>query len=289
MTALMAAGLSRMRIIRPIILAAAALSLVAIANREWVIPRLAYELAQKPSELRGDQGQKLLPHKDFRTDIKIQGIATYSNELRIEQPSFRLPTDLAAYGYQLTAENAYYRPPDGDRPGGYLLDAVQEPKDLDTKPSLPIVGKPLVITSRDAKWLKPKQCFVVSAVTFDDLTTGPAMRQFASTSQLIAELGNPSLGAGTDVRVTIHSRIVRPLLDITLLFLGLPLVVARQSRNIFFAIGVCLAVVAVFILVEMGCQLLGVSSWGVSPALAAWLPLIIFGPIAVGMGDTMRE
>ena len=36
----------------------------------------------------------------------------------------------------ITADNAYYQPPQGNRPGGYLMDGVQEPKNLDTRPSL---------------------------------------------------------------------------------------------------------------------------------------------------------
>ena len=52
---------------------------------------------------------------------------------------------------------------------------------------------------------------------------------------------NPSLDYGADVRVAIHGRIVKPLLDMTLLFLGLPLVVTRESRNVFIAMGLCMA------------------------------------------------
>ena len=61
------------------------------------------------------------------------------------------------------------------------------------------------------------ECFVVSNVTFDLLTDGLA---YASTAQLIAGLRNPGVDFGADVRVEIHSRIVHPLLDVTLLFLG---------------------------------------------------------------------
>ena len=59
------------------------------------------------------------------------------------------------------------------------------------------------------------------------------------------------------MRVTIHARIVQPLLDITLLFLGLPLIVTRESRNVFLAMGMCMAVTVAFTLVVFGLQCLG--------------------------------
>ena len=53
------------------------------------------------------------------------------------------------------------------------------------------------------------------------------------------------------------ARIVRPLLDITLLFLGLPLVVTRESRNVFLAIGMCIALSTAFMLVVDGIPIPG--------------------------------
>ena len=113
----------------------------------------------------------------------------------------------------------------------------------------------MIITPRDApEWLRPDQCFVVSDVTFEQLTDQQSWREFSSTAQLIAGLRgrNPDFGGG--VRVVIHGRFVQPLLDMTLLFLGLPLVVTRGNRNVFVALGLCGAVVTVFMLVVMGCQ-----------------------------------
>jgi lipopolysaccharide export system permease protein len=82
--------------------------------------------------------------------------------------------------------------------------------------------------------------------------------------------------------------LIQPFLDTTLLFLGLPFVVTRTNRNPFIAIGLCLAVVTVFMLVVLGCQSLGSGGW-LAPPLAAWLPLIIFAPLAAAMSDTLRQ
>ena len=81
--------------------------------------------------------------------------------------------------------------------------------------------------------------------------------EFSSVYQLIAGLHNPSMDYGADVRVAIHSRFVQPLLDIVLLFLALPLVVRRESRKVFLAIGVCMGVTTMFMLTVIGFQWLG--------------------------------
>lgn len=289
LVALMAAGISRGRVVAPIIAATIVLILFAAGVREGVIPRLADELARQPSDLLGDTARELKPTFDNYTEINLRGKSAYRNERRIALPVFWLPPGLDRYGTQLTAENAYYRPAQGGRPGGYLFDRVREPKDLDGRASLELNGQPVIITRRDAPdWLQPGQCFVVSYVTFDQLAGGQAFRQFSSTLQLIAGLRNPSLDFGADVRVGIHCRIVQPLLDMTMLFLGLPLVLSRQSRNVFVAIGLCLAVVSLFLMVVMGFQYLG-SNQLLRPALAAWAPLMIFVPLAVAMSEQMWE
>ena len=94
---------------------------------------------------------------------------------------------------------------------------------------------------------------------------------------MIQQLRSPSTDLGADVRVAIHTRFMQPFLDTTLLFLGLPFVITRTNRNPFISIGLCLAVVTVFMLVELGCQSLGSTGW-LSPPLAAWLPLIDLRP-----------
>ena len=105
---------------------------------------------------------------------------------------------------------------------------------------------------------------------------------------LISELHNPSLDYGAETRVTVHRRLVQPVLDVTLLFLGLPLVLARSSRNIFVATGQCLLLVGVFYVSTLACQSLG-NTVVVSPALAAWLPLMILGPLAYVMAARRWE
>ena len=288
MTALLAAGVPKLRVIAPVVAACAVTTLSAAANRELVIPRFREELSRPTNDLLGERAQEFNQQFDNRTDIIIGGRAAFADGRRIAEPRLLLPDALAHYGNQLVAREAFYHPPRDDRPGGYLLVRVSRPEGLDQRPSLSLGERPVILTPYDTPWLEAGECFVVSGLTFEQLTAGRGWREFASTGQLIASLRNPSLGFGADVRVAVHSRFVQPLLDMTLLFLGLPLVLARNSRNIFAAIGMCMAVASGFVLVVLACQYLG-ASYAVSPALAAWLPLILFVPPAVVMFDRILE
>ena len=285
LTALMAAGISRRRVVLPVIAAAICVSIGSTANRELVIPRLRTELARNPKDLMGEAAQELRPRYDNTTDILFRGQQTFANEQRIHEPNFLLPTSLDADSRQISANDCYFQPANAKHSAGYLFRGVKQPLELLKEPSLKLGKRPIVITPPDAPgWLAADECFIVSEVSFEQLCGGQAWRQFSSTPDLVAGLHNPSLDFGADIRVAIHSRLVQPFLDVTLLFLGLPLVLSRENRNMFMAIGLCVLLVAGFMVLVMGCQYLG-SSYLLDPALASWLPLMIFVPTGVAMYD----
>ena len=292
LTALEAAGISKARVIKPLIAMAVIIIGFKVANRELVIPIAAVResLSHNAQDLGGSRGKRLVPRYDVKTVVLMRASGdTFGNEKRIHKPDFQLPAGLDRYGPRVLAENAYYRPPVGNRPGGYLMDGVTQPTGLEGLPSLGQgEGPPVLLTPADHDWLKPGQCFVVSEVSFEYLAADSNWQKLSSTWELMRGLRNRSLDYGTVERMAIHARIVQPVLDLTLLFLGLPLVLSRSNRNVFMAIGMCLALVVAFMLVVFGCQMLGESYW-LEPSLAAWLPLMIFVPCAVAISLPLRE
>ena len=73
---------------------------------------------------------------------------------------------------------------------------MKRPKNLNTRPSLPIGGPPVLLTPCDTPWLKPDECFLVSEVDFDHLTGGNSLTQLSSTAELIRDLSNQSYDYG---------------------------------------------------------------------------------------------
>ena len=286
------------------------MTLLATINREIVMPQCRYELCRSPYDLVGKSERELKSRYDAKTDILIDGASSCAAIRKIVRPVFYFPTTLNDYGPQLEAKAAYYLRAEGDRPGGYLLQGITEPSDFASRPSLVWQGEPILLTPTDSPdWLqndprvevlrkkiarfegkdettstdsgksslglRKDECFVVSDVVFEMLTEGLT---YASTAELISGMNNPSLDFGPDVRVNIHSRIVSPFANVTLLFLGLPMVLRRENRNVFLAIGICMVVVTGFSAISMTANYLG-TSYLISPSLAAWLPLILFIPL----------
>lgn len=284
MTALLASGVSRIRVAMPVIAAAAIITFAGTANRELVMPHYRFELMRTPYDLLGNKAMMMDQCLDAVTKIYIGGSKAVAKERKIIDPSFVFPMSHSDYTELISAREAFYQKAQDGLPAGYHLRDVRTPKDIAKKRSLTIDDRLVVITPLDRPdLLKPNECFIASDVDLDMILTKGA---YASTPELVRSLHNPSLDLGPDVETTIHSRIMHPFSDLTLLFLGLPLVLTRDNRNIFVAIGLCVAVVSVFLVLTMSMQSLA-GYCLISPHFAAWGPLFIFVPVVVWFGHQM--
>lgn len=289
MTALMAAGISQARIVRPVIIAVIVIAILGVLNRELLIPQYMDRLTRNAQDWLGESKKTFQPKFDNRTGVLLNGAATVASDSRIESPNFRLDQSYEGIGNQINGANAFYQAATADHPSGFLVDSLTKPVSTEGVASVDFEGTPLVLMPADHDWLKPNQCFLVTELTFEQLTASSQWRDYASTYDLIATLSNRSLDVGADVRTEIHSRIVQPFLDITLLFLGLPIVLRKENRNIFIAIGYCLLLVMCFYAVTLVCKAMGATSWIRPTSLAAFIPLIIFVPIATAMAAPLRD
>ncbi|HKD37535.1 MAG TPA: LptF/LptG family permease [Pirellulales bacterium] len=290
LTALLAAGIPKWKIVKPIVIAAGLIAVAAVVNREIVMPANRDKLTRDVHDLWGEKAKEVYPHRDYSSDILIQGKQSIAKNRQIREPTFLLPPEWDAPFRDIKAADAFYKPAEEGRPSGYLVKGVLQPKGLDKFPSLPSSGKapPIVLTRKDYPWLAADECFIVSEITFDQLAGNEKWLQYSSTLELIRARRNPSLALGADVAVSIHGRLLQPLLDMTLFFLGLPLILRRGNRNVFFAVGLCVAVVVGFMILVAAAQYLG-SSYLIPPDLAAWLPLILFAPAAMYLSEPLRE
>ncbi len=278
LTALMAAGIGPARVIRPLLAASIFVALLAAANREVGLPKVRDALSKNAQDWLGDTGRKCTPKYD-RSDILISGQSTFANQKRLASPLFKLPPELSAWGRQIEADNAHYLPAEGSRPAGYLLHGVKQPANLGQLPSRDLADEPVLFSPSDTPWLKPDECFVASTVTFEQLSIGSAWRQNLSSVELASGLREQTIEPGPDVYLTLHSRFVRPLLDMSLVLLGIPLVLRRETRNIFMAAVMGLGLVVALWAVMLTSDALG-RNYLISAVLAAWLPLLVFGPLA---------
>jgi lipopolysaccharide export system permease protein len=279
LTALMAAGIAPARLLQPLVAASLVVALLAASNREFGLPRVRDSLSKNAQDLSGETGRKCTPRYDIKTDILIAGQLTYANQKRLAAPLFRLPPELGAWGRQIEAENAFYLRAGADHAAGYLLRGVKQPVNIGERSSVSLGGQRVLFSPADAPWLKADECFVASVITFEQLSIGGSWRNYLSSIELITGLRGQTIEPGADVRLTLHARVIQPLLDLSLVLMGIPLVLGRANRNIFWAAGIGIGVVAAVLIVSIACHALG-KNYLMNVTLAAWLPLLIFGPVA---------
>ncbi len=282
LTAMLAAGISKFRVAIPLLGGALVLSILGTVNREVWLPHARERLAYLAQDLDGKMGRTVIPAFDHRTDLMFSGAKAYPKLRRIDSPQIRLPVDFATWGKKIQAAQAELLPADANHPEGYLLSEVSLPSDLPQLPSATFEEEPILLSPHDHPWLQPQQCFVVTELPFESLTGNTSYRRYLSTPELIAGLHNRSLRYGADVKVLLHHRFLAPLLDAIMLLVGLALVLGREQRNIFLAAGVCLAIVGALLVVITASHAAG-ANYLLRPALAAWLPLVIFAPIAYAL------
>ena len=288
LVALTAAGIPIRRIVLPLVIAAGSVSILASVNRETLLPEHRDALSRNAQNWLGERQRPFGIVYDYQTDIRLAGKGLIDRERKIVDAKFSLPDSMNALGRHLIAEDAVYVPPADGRPAGYLLRGVISPADLAAKKNVVQNDEPVVMVPGETPWLKADQVFVRSDITFNQLSHGDAWRQYSSTAELVEAMRNPSLDFGADARVGLHARFVQPLLDVSLLLLGLPIMLSRKNSSVFVAAAKCIALMGLFFLVVLACHGLG-ANYLLRADLAAWLPLIIFGPLAMFTSQPLFE
>lgn len=277
--AIYAGGIHLRRVIRPIVICVVAVAVFGIVNREILIPQYQHRLTRDTRNWFGADEIKIRPTYDRVTGTFLNGKSAVIADRKLISPQMQLPPGQSGTINRVVAESAVYHPKSDDRPAGYLLTDVKVPDTLTGKADIVSENGPLMLLPDQNPWLEDDSCFLVSQISVDDLTRKDANSVYLSTTDLIRDFQNPSRHYNTTSRVLVHTRLIQPILDIAILFVGLPLVVTRGSQNVFLAIGLNLLLVVFFFLVQLCSYALGTEGI-VSPALSAWLPLFIFAPMA---------
>lgn len=296
--AMLAAGVGTKRVIRPILVGAVLVNGLAVVNQEWIIPQVADELAKPPDDFAGRVVQS------FRSRVDTNGIVfTGGKEGEPVTQSIvgfyaALPEELVGTPGKIDAAEARYIPESATRSplrGGWLLrkaELTPAETELDPGwiekvapeqlPDLPRTLKGLTDLGGDTYFLR-------SNVTFGSLArTQRDWFRYASTPELIRSMSDPSNAPErTEIAVFLHSRLLRPLIGLALLFVTLPQVLGRNDRNMFINLGLSLGTTAIFYLVLNVTDYLGASGM-LGPELAAWSPLIGFGTVAAMRWDTIK-
>jgi lipopolysaccharide export system permease protein len=274
---LLSAGVPTRRIVFPILLSASMFLTLAILNQELLIPRLGNRLLSNKDE------------EDNQKDLEVQG-AFVSNDIFIEgqtpsrrdrsiKPFFCLIRggSVLRTSVHLSAEEAHYIPPGNGRYSGGWLMTGTHPDELDCSESSSVLER-----------IDPGKYFLYTPdVDFDTMTRPRTWFQLTSTYRLYEELQKPDTTRLAQLAVLFHMRLTRPILGVILVVLGLSTILKDQNRNVFVSAGLCLILCAVFFTALFVSRQLGDKDI-LSPALAAWLPVLVFGPLAFVKFDAVH-
>jgi lipopolysaccharide export system permease protein len=296
--AMLAAGVSTPRVIRPVLISAVIVSCLAVANQEWIMPPISEELQKRPD----DDGVKkvTVTSRDDSKGVGLSGQLADRSHRTILFFSATIPVKVAGEIIEIQAKQARYLPAGSGTPeeGGWLLRGAR----LNNKPASDDYKAVLVKLADDKGFPPPitfdgqempgavmgESYFLRSDLAFDSLTRSRQWYRFAGTPDLLRSLRESSnKPEWSDIEVFLHSRLIRPLASLALLGLSLPLVLGGQGRNMFINLGLSLATSGLFYAASFMSQYFGTSG-AVSPSLSAWIPLIGFGTLAVARWDTIR-
>ncbi len=280
LTALLAAGVRHGRVLRPMLALVAVVIGVQWFNRELVIPPYREVLTNKPSELRKSKMQPMLPSYDKSSGILIEGDGLHPQEASIERPSFRLYASFPGFGDTIEGESATWRAASGGVASGYVIDRVLQPPHVDELATGTINERSVLMTRRELPWLQSGQCFVATTLDIEVLRDNPRSTRMAGMPELIRRIRNASVHSSKDLHTLLHDRMLRAPLDFCLVLMGLPLVVNRGDKRLFSVIAQAIGIILLFFGIKTVTAAMASGGYFFSPAMAAWAPLLVLGPIA---------
>jgi lipopolysaccharide export system permease protein len=299
--AMLAAGISTQRAIRPVLISAVLVSSLSVLNQEWIIPPLGEELQQPPDD---DGKQEIRGYSRFDiNEIRIHGVHGFRDTQTLEPFDADLPVSRFGTLINVEAKEArYFSESDVSVPyrKGWLLRGTRlTPAGFDPDDERFAATKDLLIhlTAEDLKDYPPPRhpenvagdaYFLRSNVSFTIATRSLQWYQFASTPDLIRTINEP-IGNTEKIEISVflHTRLIRPFATLVLMMLSLPLVLGGDGRNMFINLGLSLATSGIFYAVAFMVQYLGANRV-ISPELAAWIPIFAFGTLAVSRWDRIR-
>lgn len=278
----LSAGIPTYRLAAPLFIGNIVISLLLVANQELVLPQFAAQLQIRPGQ-GVESVDKIAPAWDFVTNVQILNGRFSPKSRKLSETEFVLPvpelvTDLTT----VRATEAVYLPKSKDPlSGGWYLSG--------TTPDFAA----LRLTERGQQFVlagvAPDDIFIVSDITFERLVNRNKFFESLSTRELIENARNPSFGI-LSLRaqlVHLHGRMTRPLFNLLMVFMILPLVIRRESRALVTNLGMALAALTFALGMQQCCQYLGQSGL-VRLDLAAWIPAIVCGILGTWFSGFIR-
>ncbi|MCP4364005.1 MAG: YjgP/YjgQ family permease [Planctomycetes bacterium] len=262
--AMQVSGISMYRILAPLFIAVGILSLLVTVNQEFLVPAFADKLERFKTITFDRSELKELLAKDRTNDILMR-VASYDI---VEETMYSI------FILKNLGDDKYITI--SAKEGKWIGDDTWYLTDL------------IINDYADDKWVPPtleeKEYFLETEIGPEDMREKERETNLTSIFQLWTlakkDPDNPRYP------VYFQSRLSYPFVAPVLVLLGIPFLVGfqRLRKNLFFSIGALIAIVFAFFVVNIFCTNLGVTG-NLSPALAGWLPVLIFAVVGLLLLD----
>src|SRR5262249_9397323 len=122
---------------------------------------------------------------------------------------------------------------------------------------------------------------------YETVRRGGAWYVYASTPRLREMLASDEPRRQVKLAVLFHSRITRPIVGMCLVLMGVSIILWNPNRHIALSARLCIGIVVGSYSCIFGCPALGNTAL-LSPPLAAWLPVLVYGPVALVAFDMVH-
>lgn len=271
-TAVLASGTSMYRIATPILLAALAMNGLWFLNQEVVIPHIADKLARRHDDIEGrktfgvwfrpDRNNALLSATHFSPRSgRMRGVIIIGRDRQSRM------TDV------IDADEARW---DEDRQVWVLekgfrrkLASQRGTSGIDNLRRTPLRTYP--------SDLSPKELALQQASQWTSFISLPHLSRLQQRFPNVSEF----------VRVK-HTRLTTVIINMILLGLGIPFLLNRERPPVLVAGGKCLLVCGTCFALTFLCQTVEWTGLDLNPALPAWIPVVLFAPVAVTLLDGIK-
>ncbi len=271
-------GISLFRTLAPILAAATWLALATIVVQEMLIPRLATRLLEMQILSVGKRAQyhavtlldengaivyseRFLPHNDPPQIEEIRIVERYPDPPRTKRRVIK-------------ADAGFW---DAQAPDLVLSNGMIDEYDQWT--GFRKAGHPRFFGPGGARFrtdIRPVD------IVYKDQQALLSLRGLADLEREAAK--HPGIAP---IQVEIASRFTRPLAHLLLLFIGLPFVLGKETKNFFLGAGFAILISGAYYFASLYATKLGYQAH-IHPLAAAWSPVILFGSLGAGLLDMVR-
>ena len=281
LTASLAAGVHLLRTARPIILAAVILNGLLVVDQEVLIPRMIPKLTRKHDEVQ-------------QVVSRTYTIASMQDEKNGILRASRFHPASGDDAPWMECVDVIERDEEGNATGHISAERA----DWESHAKRWRLTDGLLVTglAPGAK-LGRMPCDVYqSSITPDEVALyhSSGYTELLSTSRINELLARPKSYGVIDLLRVKHARLTQWLVNIVMLLLAVPSVLSREPGRIRFGIMQCAilcggCMTAIFVSQQIAGTPPSGSEWMDRwPAMMAWVPILIFGPIAVWLLDRVK-